>query len=678
MNIGLSLYTLLIPIIQGFIITIYLFKYIKFLIRMGKKKIDIQRDNPIYYQQYKDSQFTFYLIKYIKFLILMGKKKIDIQRDNPKKKLSDLSAQRKDLIKQEENDFSKFKENYELYLEDAKNRPFKSTYSLEDADNQQKEYSSQSHESEMEEEDLSQQSKDIAPQNFSSYICESSQYSVPLQRVQLETGGQQSESETMFRNKLPFKISQYTPSIQFDSDDEYQILNIQNQKVKNLLAQRPQSQWVADSDDDMSGQEIIIRRKKVSKKKGTKKITIQKEEIIQPECNYQRCINSLQENALPEEISCRDQEKENIRQFIKQGINQNGQQQVLYLSGVPGIGKTASVLEVKEKLLKQRNNFQFVHINAMNFGVAESVYQFILEQITGIEKVNRHQACILLNELFIKGKLPSQYKQIPIHKQPTVLLVDECDNLLTSNQQVLYNLLDWPSHKQSKLIVIFIANTMDFPEKLKPKLQSRMGNNRVVFKPYTSAQIQEIITQRLKQTSSIFLNRTFDFVGKKVASVSTDIRRALQVCRIAVEIAKKSNEKVDIPHIREAYSLVYDKPFYACIRKFPKNLKLLMITIALEIHLKQTPICSLQQIIQRFKQYQQNVGDHNFLCYEELKEILIKLKLSNLVEIREQNQFKSAGYNNIQDLNIQPKFTVDDLKNALQDDELFKEFSRMF
>lgn len=41
------------------------------------------------------------------------------------------------------------------------------------------------------------------------------------------------------------------------------------------------------------------------------------------------------------------------------------------------------------------------------------------------------------------------------------------------------------------------------------------------------------------------------------------------------------------------------------------------------------------------------IGDRDFLFYEELKEILLKLKLSNLVEIREQNQFKNAGYNNI-------------------------------
>jgi Cdc6-like AAA superfamily ATPase len=30
---------------------------------------------------------------------------------------------------------------------------------------------------------------------------------------------------------------------------------------------------------------------------------------------------------------------------------------------------------------------------------------------------------------------------------------------------------------------------MDFPEKLTPKVNSRMGNKRLVFKPYGSAQI---------------------------------------------------------------------------------------------------------------------------------------------------------------------------------------------
>lgn len=59
------------------------------------------------------------------------------------------------------------------------------------------------------------------------------------------------------------------------------------------------------------------------------------------------------------------------------------------------------------------------------------------------------------------------------------------DFLLTKDQQIFYNLFEWAANVTSKLSLILIANTMDFPEKLSGKINSRMGNNRLVFTPYS-------------------------------------------------------------------------------------------------------------------------------------------------------------------------------------------------
>ncbi len=63
--------------------------------------------------------------------------------------------------------------------------------------------------------------------------------------------------------------------------------------------------------------------------------------------------------------------------------------------------------------------------------------------------------------------------------------------------QVLYNLCEWPSRKGSRLAVIGIANTLDLPERLMPRIASRLGSRRVVFQPYKREQLQAIISQRL-------------------------------------------------------------------------------------------------------------------------------------------------------------------------------------
>ena len=51
-------------------------------------------------------------------------------------------------------------------------------------------------------------------------------------------------------------------------------------------------------------------------------------------------------------------------------------------------------------------------------------------------------------------------------KDAVVLLVDELDRLWTRKQTVMYNIFDWPTKKDSKLIVLAIANTMDLPERM--------------------------------------------------------------------------------------------------------------------------------------------------------------------------------------------------------------------
>lgn len=118
-----------------------------------------------------------------------------------------------------------------------------------------------------------------------------------------------------------------------------------------------------------------------------------------------------------------------------------------------------------------------------------------------------------------------------------VILIDELDALVTKKQTLLYNLFDWPCHQNSRLLVISIANTMDLPERMQPKILSRIGNNRLVYEPYNKQQIQTILESRLSGIQ-IFDSKSIQLVAAKVSSYSGDIRRSLQVTKRAVEICR--------------------------------------------------------------------------------------------------------------------------------------------
>lgn len=59
------------------------------------------------------------------------------------------------------------------------------------------------------------------------------------------------------------------------------------------------------------------------------------------------------------------------------------------VSGVPGIGKTASFLEVIKKLKTERDDFTFIHINAMNLSNPENLYILLVKEITGMTSCSK-------------------------------------------------------------------------------------------------------------------------------------------------------------------------------------------------------------------------------------------------------------------------------------------------
>lgn len=56
---------------------------------------------------------------------------------------------------------------------------------------------------------------------------------------------------------------------------------------------------------------------------------------------------------------------------------------------------------------------------------------------------------------------------------------------------------------------------MDLPEKLLPRISSRMGLQRLCFGPYNYQQLQEIISTRLNGIDA-FENQAIEFASRKV------------------------------------------------------------------------------------------------------------------------------------------------------------------
>lgn len=262
---------------------------------------------------------------------------------------------------------------------------------------------------------------------------------------------------------------------------------------------------------------------------------------------HQLARSTLHVSAVPHALPCREDEFATVYSHLEAAISA-GTGSCIYISGTPGTGKTATVREVVAALnvavaADELDDFVFVEINGMKVTDPHQSYSLLWEALKG-QRVSPSHALELLEREF---STPSP------RRAPCVVLMDELDQLVTRSQGVMYNFFNWPQLRHGRLIVLAVANTMDLPERtLSNKISSRLGLTRITFPGYTHQQLIKIIESRLEGIGRVVVEPdAVQFASRKVAAVSGDARRALDICRRAVEIAEaetvgdKENEEED-------------------------------------------------------------------------------------------------------------------------------------
>ncbi|KAA8494340.1 Origin of replication complex subunit 1A [Porphyridium purpureum] len=272
-------------------------------------------------------------------------------------------------------------------------------------------------------------------------------------------------------------------------------------------------------------------------------------------------------------LQCREQEKERLREFVRGAIGVVGKKSAttnnippspcLYISGVPGTGKTATLHEVLREFESQRtsgacNAFRVVEINGMTIPRPEHAYVMIYQTLLGANHSSR-SAAIDVSAAFAKETLSKHFarsaKRAPAAQRTRcdsiIVVLDEMDALVARREDLLYNVVNWTIQPHSHMSVIGIANTMDLPERFLTRIGSRFGLARLTYPPYTKDQLTLILAQEVAQicarllsasglpdhSSLVFDSASIQLCAGKVAVISGDARRAFEMCRAAARRA---------------------------------------------------------------------------------------------------------------------------------------------
>lgn len=228
----------------------------------------------------------------------------------------------------------------------------------------------------------------------------------------------------------------------------------------------------------------------------------------------------------------RDIEYKKLFKIIHDGLADNISR-TIYISGPAGTGKTLTTNTVINDL-KNEFKMKFIDINCMSFQNASEFYEKILSNFDKKCKRICASNCNSQVQLFSEIK-----NSIYNSKNMVIFLLDEIDQLQTKNLEVINNIFKLPLLYPENVILIGIANALDFTAKMPWLKDQKTIFDEIRFLPYKKEQIVKIIENRLNHSNNekvLIDQNAIEFCARKIASCSGDIRKALDVCRRAVEL----------------------------------------------------------------------------------------------------------------------------------------------
>ncbi|XP_043288269.1 cell division control protein 6 homolog [Venturia canescens] len=349
--------------------------------------------------------------------------------------------------------------------------------------------------------------------------------------------------------------TRYTPKVKkivaisssSESDSDFDVENTDSKNIKNTPRKRVnatrtprRTRKISDSSEDEHGSTPpkqkkggkqpmtpsgLLDRLNLEDLSGTaEKLTPKR---LFPSAKYQNARRALHSSA-PENLPGRESELSQLRTFLSEHLASESSGS-LYVSGPPGTGKTACLSCImREKEFSK--HFQTIYVNCTSMKSASTIYSKIIQELgLPCTKSGRN------SKSTIEKYLVKSHKMI-------LLILDEIDQLESSRQSVLYSIFEWPSLANSKLILVGIANALDLTDRILPRLQARceLKPKLMHFAPYNKRQIADIITQRLSEAnvSDVFTNTAVQLLAGKVAAISGDVRRALDISRRVIELSE--------------------------------------------------------------------------------------------------------------------------------------------
>jgi cell division control protein 6 len=292
----------------------------------------------------------------------------------------------------------------------------------------------------------------------------------------------------------------------------------------------------------------------------------------------------LRPSYTPEELPHRQQQISQLATILVAALRGETPSNV-FIYGKTGTGKTAVTRFVGKELQKTgQEKDRAVYFIYINCELVDTQYR-VLTHIANhfIEDWNDRIPFTgwPTDEVYDKLK-----KKIDEKEGACIIVLDEIDKLVfKAGDDVLYNLSRINDNlSKAKVSVIGISNDLKFTEFLDPRVKSSLGEEEVIFPPYDAVQLQDILRQRaavaFKEDS--LEKGVIELCAALAAQEHGDARRALDLLRVAAELAEREGQKtIAERYVRKAQNKIELDRVTEVVRTLPTQSKLVLLSTIL-------------------------------------------------------------------------------------------------
>lgn len=290
----------------------------------------------------------------------------------------------------------------------------------------------------------------------------------------------------------------------------------------------------------------------------------------------------LRPDYVPENLPHREEEISRLAEILAPAVK-GARPSNVFIYGLPGTGKTA----VTKYVLRKIDAFAREHSRGVNLRVAyvncrneNTSYRVLFNLCNHLDEKVPFTG-LSTAELFRRF-----VRALDRERNLLFVVLDEVDFLVkVSGDDILYKLTRInPDLRNARVSIIGVTNDLNFVEYLDPRVKSTLGEEELVFRPYTTEELADILAERAKQAfyDGVLDEAVIPLCASLAAREHGDARRALDLLRVAGEIAEREcSSKVLEEHVRKAYREIEKDRAVEVIKSMPLHTKLITIAVYL-------------------------------------------------------------------------------------------------